>query len=561
MTQPTLLIWGAGKIGRGFLADLFSQANYRLVLVDQDSQLVQRLRAAGQYTLIIQGSAGRYVERRITGFTSLHTSETAALAQAVASADILTVAVFPGAFELVARGLTPGLLLHFAERAGTPMDILLCGNQMHAGPLFRSQLEAALPAEALPQLDRWVGLVESLVIRMVPEPPADRLADDPLLVWSNDYPELPVERSAFKGPIPAVPGLRPVADMRAEELRKMYTYNMAQAALGYHGALAGYDKLVDCLHDDHLRAEAEGALDEFSHALQAACGFSAEEMARWTADVIEQIDNPHLGDTVERICADPARKLANADRLVGPARLALQHGIWPHFLTRAIAAAFHYPDEFIQSQVQSTGIRAAVRSICGLDESDQPLEDAIVQAYGRLPLELEWAAKARQAYELGFSYEKLYHGCGQCSLAAIQDTLGCFDPNTFNAATGLSGGLGLDGSATCSALTGAVLAFGLLYPRTRETFDDARENKYRVFAMTQRLIARFQARFGSIRCHDLHTYMLGRPFDLRDKSERNAFEEAGAHAVHCVGLVGLVAQWAVEIIGEEEIDQRIENRN
>ncbi len=278
-------------------------------------------------------------------------------------------------------------------------------------------------------------------------------------------------------------------------------------------------------------------------------------MQRWTAGVLDQIDNPRLGDAVERICANPARKLARADRLTGPALLALRHGIPPLFLARAIAAALHYRADLISSAGEEGGLRTAIRSLCGLEESDRPLEDAIIHAYRRLPLEVEWAAKAQRACDLGFRYEQVYHGCGQSVLAAMLETFDRFDPGAFNAATGLCGGVGLDGDATCSALTGAVMSFGILYPRTRETFDDARENKYRVFDLTQRLIARFRQTFGAVRCHDLHACLLGRPFDLCDRSERAAFEAAGAHEVHCVNLVGLAARWAVELIGEEEMGE------
>jgi hypothetical protein len=45
---------------------------------------------------------------------------------------------------------------------------------------------------------------------------------------------------------------------------------------------------------------------------------------------------------------------------------------------------------------------------------------------------------------------------------------------------------------------------------------------------------------------------MGRAFDLRQKAEREAFEEAGAHDDQCTSTVGLAAQWAVEIIGEQK---------
>jgi len=172
-------------------------------------------------------------------------------------------------------------------------------------------------------------------------------------------------------------------------------------------------------------------------------------------------------------------------------------------------------------------------------------------------MQKEWAIKAEKAYALGFEYEKIYHGCGQAVLAAVMDTLDSFDESAFNAATNFSGGLGLDGKSTCSALLGGAMVFGLLYPRDHANFAGARETKYRSFDMTQRLIAKFEERYKSIICHDIHTIRMGRPFDLRSSEQRVLFEEAGAHLEECTETVALAAKWTIEIVGEEFIKDEL----
>ena len=198
--------------------------------------------------------------------------------------------------------------------------------------------------------------------------------------------QFPVDGRAFRGALPQVPGLRPVADMRAEETRKLYTYNMCHAALAYLGALRGYDLTVDCLADPAIRVEVEGALDEVSRALQAAYGFPAGEMARWNAGVLQQTDNPTLGDRVARHGADPRRKLKRGDRLVGPALLARAHGVRPIHLTRAIAAAFHFRNSadagaaYVQARVAAIGLPAAIRELCELTTDEEEIVEMVVEA-------------------------------------------------------------------------------------------------------------------------------------------------------------------------------------
>lgn len=179
----------------------------------------------------------------------------------------------------------------------------------------------------------------------------------------------------------------------------------------------------------------------------------------------------------------------------------------------------------------------------------------IVDDGSSAPSEVDWDRRAEEAYRLGFDYEQRYHGCGQCVLAAVHDALRVFDEATFTAvfeaATGLAGGLGLCGDATCSAFTGGALAFGLLYPRRRAHFGQDRENRYHTYALIQQLHQRFISRFGSIRCHDVHRHELGRAYDLRDPAEREAFAAAGAHEDKCTSVVAWTARWVVEIMGRD----------
>ena len=75
----TLVIWGAGRIGRGFVATLFEDLAWRTVFVDIDQELVNQLNQRGQYTIFRATAEG--VSRKVMdhGFTALHTSDAPAL--------------------------------------------------------------------------------------------------------------------------------------------------------------------------------------------------------------------------------------------------------------------------------------------------------------------------------------------------------------------------------------------------------------------------------------------------------------------------------------------------
>lgn len=387
MDARNILIWGAGRIGRGFLADLFHNAGCHITLVDASQELIAQLKQAGRYTVVRAEGDGKRDDVIIHGYDAFDTTQVEEVAQALVSADLMALAVFPRDFAAVATQMILGLQRRRSLRPDEPLDIILCTNLAHAALEFSAALQAVLPEDLRAYVAQRIGIVESLVIRMVVDPPAVERTRDPLLVWTNGYTELPVDRHAFKGVIPSIRGLRLVDNMRAEEMRKFYTYNTFHAALAYWGALYGYERIVDCLADARVRKEALGALHESSQALQAEYHFPGDEMTRWNEAVVHQTSNPTLDDRVSRQAADPQRKLRREDRLMGPILLARKHAIPTPHLIRATAAAFLYQNAWdsgaaaVQECITQCGIEAAVRTMCQLNPTEEDIITAVTAAY------------------------------------------------------------------------------------------------------------------------------------------------------------------------------------
>jgi mannitol-1-phosphate 5-dehydrogenase len=563
MIENKIVIWGAGRIGRGFIGDLFNAGGYQITYIDQSRKLVDALGVNKKYRIVRAISEDDIEEVDISNYSVFHTSQHKEIREVIDSADLMAIAVYPQNFEGVASQLQ-GYLLERNESSESPLDILLCTNLVHAGPKFSKNLFAGLSKNKQNVLERNIGIVETLIIRICPNPPDEVKKQYPLVVWTNGYPQLPVDLHGFKGKLPEIESLRFVDDMRAEEIRKMYTYNMSHAVLSFHGHIMGHELLVDCLADERIRKEAEGALGEVSQALQKKYKFSKDEMESWIIGVITQTNNPVIGDTVVRSAADPIRKLKHDDRLIGPALLCLENGIQPKYLIRAIGAAFHYYEEIdktsktLYETVQAKGIRQAIIEICNLTAEESDLVDQIVAEYQNYSDKIEWIKKAQEAYRLGFEYEKKYHGCGQCAIAAASEVLGNFDDEVFNSATGLCGGLGLVTENTCSALTGGAMVIGTVYPRRREHFDGDRDNKYLNFELVRNLRDKFIQEYGTTVCRTIHEKIYGRTYDMRLAEERQAFEEAGGHGDNgCTEVVAKASQWTIDVI-KDELDKREE---
>lgn len=58
MEKKSILIFGAGKIGRSFIGQLFGTSGYEVVFSDIDKELINLLNKEKSYTVIIKGNKG-----------------------------------------------------------------------------------------------------------------------------------------------------------------------------------------------------------------------------------------------------------------------------------------------------------------------------------------------------------------------------------------------------------------------------------------------------------------------------------------------------------------------
>jgi len=131
-----------------------------------------------------------------------------------------------------------------------------------------------------------------------------------------------------------------------------------------------------------------------------------------------------------------------------------------------------------------------------------------------------------KAYKLGFEYEKVYKGCSQCAIAAIQDTLDIRDDSVFKAGTGLAAGGGLTGIGVCGGYAGGIMVISQLLGRERSNFADPERIRFRSFELARKFLWQYTAELGSIICRDIQLIRFGRPYYIADMDDFEKFEEA-----------------------------------
>ncbi len=152
--------------------------------------------------------------------------------------------------------------------------------------------------------------------------------------------------------------------------------------------------------------------------------------------------------------------------------------------------------------------------------------------------------------DLAYYYEFTYHGCSQCVLKAIQDSLNIGDSLTFKAATAFAGGVARAGEV-CGSLIGGIMAISLVHGRDRLEESTVSSGYLKTMELSIRLYEEFREEFGSVKCHDIQRKLFGRSFNLRVEEDRRKFMEVGAHGpLGCPQVVRKAAMLTAKIILE-----------
>lgn len=375
LIKPTIVIIGAGKIGRGFIGHLLFRSGYPFVFIESNPAIAEGLAALRRYHIAVTGT-DEFTE--ISGFSSYHSDDPKAREVLMTASTIFTAV---GGSRIRELGLRLGPI--FAERlaSSAPLqgNLITCENWVHPAQVLRDAMTTCFnddPALA-ERARRYLGVAEATVLRSCIEPTAEQKARDPFTVRVQNYWQLQVDHDALVTPLPEIFGVVTVPNFQRALERKLYTYNAASATMSFLGVLVGHRYLHEAAHDPRILAIAQKVLQETGQAVCRQYGYSPEEQAQFAARAIQKYQDRNIPDTLERNVRDPIRKLGRSDRLVGAARLCMEAGVEPRGLALAIAAGLRYHEpsdpsaERLKRMTQEIGLDGVFREVLGIDpESD-----------------------------------------------------------------------------------------------------------------------------------------------------------------------------------------------
>jgi C_GCAxxG_C_C family probable redox protein len=144
-------------------------------------------------------------------------------------------------------------------------------------------------------------------------------------------------------------------------------------------------------------------------------------------------------------------------------------------------------------------------------------------------------------------YMQRSHHCAQSSFMALKEQFGLEGGQVFKALTPLPGIA--ERGETCGAVTGPLMALGLIYGRDIQEMEDW-DTYQASLVPAGKFCDRFDKEFGTTLCHKVQEKEFGRCFRLTDPDELQDFQNAGA-TEKCSAVVRSAVHMAAEIMLED----------
>lgn len=323
-----LILFGAGKIGRSFIGQLFSRSGYEVVFVDVQEQIISELNQRKAYSVVIKSDQPDEI-LEVKNVRGLLASDEKTIIDELTDCDLAAVSVGQKGLASIIPLLAKAIKARYFGREKMPLDVIIAENMRNADQYIYNGLLNILDNDF--PLNEMAGLIETSIGKMVPIMPEAVTQKDPLLVYAEPYNTLILDKKAFKNPIPEIKGLAPKDNIKAWVDRKSYIHNFGHAAVAYVGYL--YDPsqkyIYEALSNPAVRSFVIKAMEQSANILmQKYPGvFTRKDMNNHIEDLISRFENRALKDTLYRVGNDLQRKLSVNDRIISPMFDGLRFGL------------------------------------------------------------------------------------------------------------------------------------------------------------------------------------------------------------------------------------------
>ena len=289
--------FGAGNIGRGFIAPILQENNYEVVFVDVNKELIEQINLLQRYkvkSINLNASSDIFV-KNISG---LLLDDEEFLNEKLAKADLITTSVGPkfvkDIFNLVSSTKTEKIQTFIA---------------------FENMYRASTSNSTESGLSKLV-LIDAVVDKIVP--PQNITSLDVIveeygsIILDNNVNTKPLNESKIVS----------YSNYEHEFYKKLWLLNGLHLKLAYFGLSRNIKYIHEILNNHEGLEFAEKSIDSLSRAYRLFSN-STEDLNDFKQTILNRFSMPEIQDEVTRIARNPQIKFSKDERFERPLRLLI----------------------------------------------------------------------------------------------------------------------------------------------------------------------------------------------------------------------------------------------
>ena len=289
--------FGAGNIGRGFIAPVLQENNYEVVFVDVNKELIEQINLLQRYkvkSISLNASSDIFV-KNISG---LLLDDEEFLNEKLAKADLITTSVGPkfvkDIFNLVSSTKTEKIQTFIAfENMYRASTSNLTESGLSTLVLIDAVVDKIVPPQNITSLDVIVEEYGSIIL-------------------DNNVNTKPLNESKIVS----------YSNYEHEFYKKLWLLNGLHLKLAYFGLSRNIKYIHEILNNQEGLDFAERAIDSLSKAYSLFSN-STEDLKDFKQTILNRFSMPEIQDEVTRIARNPQIKFSKDERFERPLRLLI----------------------------------------------------------------------------------------------------------------------------------------------------------------------------------------------------------------------------------------------
>ncbi len=365
-----VVIVGAGRLGKGFIAETFDNAGWSIVFLDKDPRVKEALDARGEFHVKVH-RRDCIQNRVIRNFKTFLCDEEYSCMEEFLTTNLVILPIYPEDFEEAGRYLTPCFEKMSIAYPMRKMTLICITNKNYLIPQIEEYFTKGLSEEGKYWFGKNVVIRDSII----------RRSTDAASSYAAEIDTVAVNSLLIQGPVNTnfenVEWMEVTDNVEMLKDIKVTAVNGPHATLAFAGYLKGFGTIPEAEADKEIAELEKRVTEEIIEGIMKEYPVTKEEVHKLIYFAPAKGVMP---DSIYRVAYDPIRKVSRGDRLTGAAEVNYRHGVSFDAIAEAIAAGFGYAEprdanaKKLQAEIKELGIEAAVSKYIGF-----PVEHAIVK--------------------------------------------------------------------------------------------------------------------------------------------------------------------------------------